>query len=512
MRTRHSIRQRGPVGLFVLVSACTPPPAAPKVSAPPPTVPLPASSGGTDQTSDPALPGEPTLPAACASLTATKHAPDGLLADTDELLLDTARIQTALDACPPGQAVKLVATATNQAFLSGPLNLGEGRTLWIDAGVTLYASRNPRDFDLVPGNPTCGTHAHNDHRGCRSLINVDGVSGAAVVGWGAIDGRGGEPMLGSDLTWWDVAQEAKSKAVRHSNPRLVDVRSARNFALYGVSLFNGPKFHVSINSQSFLVWGIKILTPSRPQNSRGRPLTPFYARKTDGVDPTSASHGVIAYSEISVGDDQIAIKAGDAGPTRDLVIAHNRFGSGHGMSIGSETNGGVSNIKVYDLSIDGDVEHGGAPDVDLNGIRIKSDSSRGGLVENVSYTDVCIRDVPNAIILTPHYSAAQGSRIPVYRNIVLNDVFVVKGSQPKVVPRITLLGWSAEHKLSVTLDGLSVDGIAPEHVKAAFAEVTLGPGAVNFMPTGEGVTVETKGEPKAREQRCAEKFARAVRR
>ena len=51
------------------------------------------------------------------------------------------------------------------------------------------------------------------------------------------------------------------------------------------------------------------------------------------------------------------------------------------MSIGSETNGGVRNVSVCDLSLDGTD----------NGLRIKSDASRGGLVQGIYYTDVCIR-------------------------------------------------------------------------------------------------------------------------
>jgi polygalacturonase len=50
-----------------------------------------------------------------------------------------------------------------------------------------------------------------------------------------------------------------------------------------------------------------------------------------------AQCGVIACSTISTGDDHIAIKGGHL--VSELVIAHNHFGTGHGMSIGSETYG-----------------------------------------------------------------------------------------------------------------------------------------------------------------------------
>jgi polygalacturonase len=36
-----------------------------------------------------------------------------------------------------------------------------------------------------------------------------------------------------------------------------------------------------------------------------------------------------------------------------MTIAHNHFYTGHGISIGSETNGGADTIRVTDLSIDG---------------------------------------------------------------------------------------------------------------------------------------------------------------
>ena len=92
------------------------------------------------------------------------------------------------------------------------------------------------------------------------------------------------------------------------------------------------------------------------------------------------------------------------------------------MSIGSETFGsytspdgvlhrGIENMDVYDLTIDADSRPVGydAQASDFNGIRVKSDESRGGLVNNITYTDVCMRDLPNPIIITPHYSKAEGA-------------------------------------------------------------------------------------------------------
>ncbi len=175
-------------------------------------------------------------------------------------------------------------------------------------------------------------------------------------------------------------------------------------------------------------WGVKIQTPKT-------------ARNTDGIDPSSSTNVTIAHCDIATGDDNVAIKAGGAGPASHMTIEHNHFYSGHGMSIGSGTDGGVSAIRVRDLSIDG---------AD-NGIRIKSDRSRGGLVENVSYENVCMRDVANPIVLTSMYTTFPGNKLPVYRDILLKDVRSVTPGW------LTFLGVDAEHKLEVTLDNVFIE-------------------------------------------------------
>jgi polygalacturonase len=132
---------------------------------------------------------EPKIPAACTVLNAQLTAAGGkTLAEADETKFDTARIQDALDHCRAGQAVKLVSNGASNAFLAGPLQLRNGVTLVVDAGAILFASRNPRDYDISPGS--CGVVNANG-KGCRPLIGGDGIQNAGVMGDGAIDGRGG---------------------------------------------------------------------------------------------------------------------------------------------------------------------------------------------------------------------------------------------------------------------------------------------------------------------------------
>jgi polygalacturonase len=128
---------------------------------------------------------EPVIPPSCTTLTAQLPVK---LSAAAEAQPDTARIQAALDHCPAGQAVELKADAASAAFLSGPLQLRAGVTLLIDTNTILYGSRNPRDYDITPGS--CGIVNKTGH-GCKPLISGDHISGAAVMGDGSIDGRGG---------------------------------------------------------------------------------------------------------------------------------------------------------------------------------------------------------------------------------------------------------------------------------------------------------------------------------
>ena len=90
---------------------------------------------------------EPTRPASCALLPAQLTiVADTTVADADEAHRDTQRIQAAIDKCAKGRAVILRADGGKRAFLSGPLVLRAGVTLVIDSTVTLFASRNPRDY------------------------------------------------------------------------------------------------------------------------------------------------------------------------------------------------------------------------------------------------------------------------------------------------------------------------------------------------------------------------------
>ncbi len=341
-------------------------------------------------------------------------------------------IQGALTSCAGQGAVKLTGAPS---FSASSLTLGAGAVLWIDTGVTLN----------LTGSGTPG------------VISVTGAN-AGIYGEGTIDASG----AGSGTT------------MIHS--------SGDKFVLYKVHLHNSQKMHLKVQGTGFVVWGNTLITAPNSSN-------------TDGIDPGAGQRGVnstngyIVCNTVTVGDDQIAIK-GAEGHVSNLTIAHNYFGAGHGMSIGSETGlGGIDGVNVYDLTIDGD-HYPTASAVNANAIRIKSYNGAGGPVDHITYKNICARNLHNAILITPNYTqgTVSGGGAPEFGNVSITDFHLLRGSGTQT-PTISITGTSGALKTSVTLDNVVVDGLTTP-ISATNATVTIGPGGAS-----PGVKGATDGTP-----------------
>lgn len=502
---------------------------------------------------DPTLPPEPKLPSpehVCATLTASFTAlSNGLLPDSaDDPALgatstapDTARVQTALDQCGTGNAVKLIAGVNTSGFITGPISIPTGVTLWIDKGATLYASRDPRQYDLNAGIPSCGNTVQGT-RNCKPFINAVGTQDAGIVGDGRIDGRGGSPLLapvtdnanrvlkrndGTNYSWWDASWRANKVGDvgnNQANPHLISVSYGSHFTLYRITLQNSPKFHVVPNGvNGFLAWGVKVYTPSTTYTHMKNYLGMAYdidtAKNTDAFDPGGAPAAtvggnfysgeskniVLAYSYISTGDDDFVPK-GSGNQISDITVAHNHFYSGHGVSIGSETYTGVKNMRAYDLSFDGDGTS------ENQALRIKSDASRGGPVTNITYQNICIRNMSSPLVLDTYYSKAGGNKIPDFHDILLKNVSIDGGG------KIVVRGWDAAHPVGVTLDNVTGTGafvfassksstIPPT---LANANINVGPGPVSIpfkASEADHVTVtNVTGDGNSKQVDCSKAF------
>jgi polygalacturonase len=434
---------------------------------------------------------EPRIPATCKVLTADLTPHEGTLPDSVERhYRDTDRIEYAMRHCTPGNAVVLgVGGGGKSVFLVGPVRLSAGVTLVVQAGVSVWASRDPRNYDMAPGSCGIVVPAGPDSAargaGCKPLLIAQDAPHAGVMGDGVIDARGGAHLLlanGSDgETWWELAHKAKVQDGQQTVPRLLIVRRSNDFTLFGITLRNSPNCHVSVEStDGFTAWGVRLDTPR-------------WALNTDGIDPQNGSSNIsIVDTFIRAGDDNISPKANAVGgAVTHMTVRNTHFYNGHGFGIGSQTAGGISAIATDGLSIDGS----------SFGLRIKSDRSRGGQIENITWANVCMRNVASPIVITPVYTNFPGTLLPSYRHIVLRNVHALN-SGPVVVR-----GLDAQHAAEVTFDNVQVDGFRPREFDAAYATVTQTGG--NVPPRGghdgADVTVKTVSGP-ASTLNCATAF------
>ncbi|WP_108523375.1 glycoside hydrolase family 28 protein [Bradyrhizobium algeriense] len=371
---------------------------------------------------------------------------------------ETIRLQDAIDNCPAGEAIYLA----SGEFRSGPIEMKSGVTLWIERNATLFAIPDPTAYDKGLGS--CGT-IDDKGDGCRPFINFAKTRGGGIYGDGIIDGLGGAYVVGGTGPWWRLARRAQTEGGDLNAPGLIQIDDAKDITFHGITLRNAPNFHVAMNRvEGATFWGVTIDAPANIRN-------------TDGIDAGASQDVTITQSFIRTGDDNVAIKAGNNGPTRYVSIINNSFGWGHGMSIGSEVSSGVSDILVRGLTLDGTA----------SGLRIKSDVSQGGLVEKVTYENVSLSGNRWPIIFDTKYDPhAQGNSIPVYRQIVLRHVRGDKGA-------LLMRGLDQKHALEIMLDDVRFADSATWQVENA--DVTVGNSGVSPpLPDGAGGPVPSTGK------------------
>lgn len=435
------------------------------------------SVGATGDTRTVTQPAVPTT--VCATVSSTLAMSSRLSTTANETTPpDTARIQAALNSCTQSGsatvAVKLTAAdSSHNAFLSGPLTVHKGEVLLLDSGVTLYGSRNPANYQ-ISGKSTCGTLSSSNN-GCYPLITVAGANaGVEAVrsssgSQGRIDGRGDQTMLGSSTTWWGLATAAQSAGKNQNNPRLIQANSSDNFTLYDIDLLNAANFHVVYNGgNGFTAWGVRIKTPAT-------------ARNTDGIDPAGATNVTIADSYIQDGDDGIAIKGGSAASS-NITVKDDHFYGTHGISIGSETYSGVTNVLVENNTVTG-TDSSGTASGSSTGLRIKSSAASGGKVSKVGYLNNCLTAVKAPLVFDTHYSSGTGSYTPYFTGIVINGL---KSTSSVSGAKSTLVGLNAGYPLGLTLANVNLDTTSATSSYAA-----VGLYNSNLKPSGTGVSTST---------------------
>jgi polygalacturonase len=301
----------------------------------------------------------------------------------DGKTMDTVAIQATLDAC--GQAGGGTVKFSPGIYLSRPLTLRTKTTVSLAKGATLLASPVQSDF-LKAGGNWLAARSNSDF---TPFISGKDLTNIAIIGKGTIDGNG--------TNWWGPAEEARIRKPGYVLPRpnLIVLNHCQNVRLAGVRLVNSPKSHlVPTDCEAVAIEGVTVRSPAGAAN-------------TDGIDPINCRNVSISRCTIDTGDDNIAIKSGKQIEGREfacenITVTDCDFLHGHGMSIGSETVGGVRHVVV---------SHCRFEDTD-NGLRIKSSRGRGGIVEDIRYSNIKMKNVHPAISIVGYYQYSTNDKFP----------------------------------------------------------------------------------------------------
>jgi polygalacturonase len=193
-------------------------------------------------------------------------------------------------------------------------------------------------------------------------------------------------------------------------PNMIQFYKCQNVLIEGVTIKNSPMWHIHpVLSQNVTVKNVKVAG---------------YGPNNDGCDPESCQDVLIRNCYFDTGDDCIAIKAGRNNdgrrvntPTENVVIQNCRMKDGHGgVDIGSEMTGGVRNIFAENCIMD-------SSNLD-RAIRIKTNSVRGGFVENVYVRNIAIGQVREAVLKINFYyeEADAGNNMLNVSNIDMENV------------------------------------------------------------------------------------------
>ncbi len=317
-------------------------------------------------------------------------------AKSDTLKNIEKQIQEAIDKCAKSGGG--IVSFNPGSYVTGAIFLKTNVHLQIDKGVTLLGSQN---FDDYPEIYT--RIAGIEMRWPSALINIIDAKNAAVTGDGIVNARG-------KFCWdkyWAMRKEYDTKGLRWivdydaKRVRTLLVQNSSDITLKGITLKNAGFWTVQVlYSDHVSVDGLIIRN-----NEDG------HGPSTDGVDIDSSTWVLIENCDIDCNDDNVCLKAGRDWdglrvnrPTEYIVIQKCIARKGAGLvTLGSETSGGIRHVLATDLS---------AKHTD-NGLRLKSAFTRGGLIEDIHFTNTILDSVNNAFQFNLNwYPAYSYSELP----------------------------------------------------------------------------------------------------
>jgi polygalacturonase len=317
--------------------------------------------------------------------------------------VNTKAIQSAIDRCASdGGGVVVVPKGV---FMSGALFFKPGVNLLVEKDAMLKGTTNLDDY------PQVNTRWEGVERKWTSaFLNFENMTNVQVSGEGVIDGSGDLWMRRGRFGWrgrgggtnsvpagTNAPAVPQGVAVTTANistnvsgtntvpprgrPRLICFSNCRNVRITGLRLQRQAVWCLHLlYCQNVVVDNLNIRAIERIPSS-------------DGIDVDSCRDVKISRCDIACNDDDIAIKSGkDADglrvnrPSENITISDCAIGSGGGITMGSEVSGSIRHVLVQRCTFTGTD----------SAARIKSQPSRGGVIEDITWRNIQLNRVYQA--------------------------------------------------------------------------------------------------------------------
>ena len=383
-------------------------------------------------------------------------------------------IQKAIDKCSKKGGGRVVVPA-NCKFLTGAIQLKSGVNLVVEEGAVLEFVFQPELYPIVETSWE-GLECFN----LSPCIYAFKAHDVAITGKGTIDGGGSVdtwwPWCGSSRFGWKEGMvshknEARSRLLKNGEdgipmyqengersperifgpqdglrPQLVNFNRCERILMEDVTLLRSPFWVIHpLQSTDITVRRVKMINDG-PNG--------------DGCDPECCDRVLIEDCFFNTGDDCIAIKSGRNHdgrernmPSKNIIIRNCEMKNGHGgVVVGSEISGGCQNVYAHDCVMD-------SPNLDRV-LRIKTNSCRGGIIENINMKDIKVGQCGEAVVKInldyEHNEICCRSFNPTVRNINVENVTCQKSKYGVLVIALD----SVCNVYDVNIRNCKFDGVA----------------------------------------------------
>jgi polygalacturonase len=341
----------------------------------------------------------------------------------------TIAFKKAVDKCNASGGGRVV--VPKGIYLTGAIHLKSNVNLYVSKDATIKFSTDPKKYLPVVFARWEGVECMN----YSPLIYAYEQENIAVTGEGILDGQG------ANDNWWSWKGN-KSSGWKEGKPNQNNARnklvemSEKNIPVaervFGEGSFLRPNFFEPYKCKNVLVQGVTFkdspmwfLNPVLCTNVSILGATvEGQGPNNDGCDPESCTDVLIKDCYFSNGDDCIAIKSGRNGdgrrvnvPCENIIVQGCKMKNGHGgVVIGSEMSGGVRNVYAENDTMD-------SPNLDRV-LRIKTNATRGGFVENVFMRNIKVGQVAEAVVKIDFYyeEGDAGNFTPTLQNVEVKNV------------------------------------------------------------------------------------------